>query len=286
MNRSKGQLAGVAFAVTVTIMAGRAIAEPPVLGPDAIIELVAPLTEGSGESTTSTSLPSAPSSKPLGTPQSLRDFTSETESQSIAGEPDQRNLPALWRTLLPLAGVIGVILLLAALVRKSARTGGGLLGAMGAGGRAPSGVLSVLGRYPVGGGHQFVLLKLDRRVLLLAQHTGWRARSKSGGFRVLCEISDPEDVASILLKTQDEQGASIAKRFGEYLDEQAPPGDSLVDLTTRRVQRSPQGDVVELLAPELDQIHEPPIASRTSPLGSLRDRLIRMRRETTWADAP
>jgi flagellar biogenesis protein FliO len=75
-------------------------------------------------------------------------------------------------TFLPLLFVIGLIVALAAVARGIIKNKGGLVGAMGAGGRAPSGVLEVLGRYPVARGSTLVLLKLDRRVLLLAQSRG------------------------------------------------------------------------------------------------------------------
>jgi len=106
--------------------------------------------------------------------------------------------------------VLSLIFGMRSLFRAAARRGsGGLAGALGAGGRAPSGVLSVLGRYPVGRGATLVLLQLDRRVLLLSQ--------TSAGFQPLCELTDPEDVASVVRKTADEEGASMSKRFAQLL---------------------------------------------------------------------
>lgn len=106
--------------------------------------------------------------------------------------------------------VLSLIFGMRSLLRAAARRGGGgLAGALGAGGRAPSGVLSVLGRYPVGRGATLVLLQLDRRVLLLSQ--------TSAGFQPLCELTDPEDVASVVRKTADEEGASMSKRFAQLL---------------------------------------------------------------------
>jgi len=112
-------------------------------------------------------------------------------------------------------GALGIVLSLiggaAWGVRRAARRGGvGLLASLGPGGRAPSGVLEVLARYPVGRGSTLVLLKLDRRVLLLNQNN---SRLGCGSMSTLCEISDAEDVASILLKTRDDDGESLAKRF-------------------------------------------------------------------------
>lgn len=109
------------------------------------------------------------------------------------------------RTVLALALVIGLAVLLRGLLRRAASTGGGLAGQLTAGGRAPSGLLSVLGRYPVARGQTLVMLKVDRRVLLLCQ--------TAAGFRTLSEITDPEEVASILMTSRDEEGTSMAARF-------------------------------------------------------------------------
>jgi hypothetical protein len=85
------------------------------------------------------------------------------------------------------------------------------MAALGAGGRAPSGILEVLGRYPVGRGSTLILLKMDRRVLLLCQGRG----GKLGGttMTTLTEVTDAEDVASILLKVRDEEGDTLASKF-------------------------------------------------------------------------
>lgn len=87
--------------------------------------------------------------------------------------------------------------------------GGGLASQLGAGGRAPQGVMEVLARYPVSRGHSLVLLKMDRRVLLLGQ--------SPAGFTTLSELTDAEDIASILTKTADAEGRSMTHRFGEIL---------------------------------------------------------------------
>jgi flagellar biogenesis protein FliO len=114
---------------------------------------------------------------------------------------------------LALTAVVGVIVLVGVVVRKVASRGGGLFAAIGPGGRAPSGVLEVLGRFPLGRGGTLVLLKLDRRVLLISMGVG----RLGGGMNTLCEITDPEEVASLLLRTRDEAGESIAKQFAGLL---------------------------------------------------------------------
>ena len=86
-----------------------------------------------------------------------------------------------------------------------------------------SGVLSVLGRYPVARGTTLVLFRLDRRVLLVSQTklTGLSRFGSTTTMQTLCEITDPAEVASILAKTGDASGpsASIAARFEAELEE-------------------------------------------------------------------
>lgn len=100
-------------------------------------------------------------------------------------------------------------------LRYLARRQGGLMASMGPGGRAPTGLIEVLGRYPVARGQTLVLIKLDRRVLLLSQSVGGRAGA--GGFTTLSEITDPDEVASILMRSREESGDSISHRFKSFL---------------------------------------------------------------------
>ena len=133
--------------------------------------------------------------------------------RSARGEPRAGTLEGV-RTVAVLGGVVAVILGLAIGVRVLAKRHGGLLGACGPGGRAPAGVLSVIGRYPIARGQTLLLLQLDRRIVLVGQTAG------RGGARLstLAEITDPEDVASILVKARDESGESVSKKFREIVD--------------------------------------------------------------------
>lgn len=139
-----------------------------------------------------------------------------SESQSSAASA----FAAFW----PLALVVAIILGAAYFVRKLAKGDPGLIAALGAGGKSPSGLLEVLGRYPVSRTSSFILLRLDRRILLLNQSFG-----KAGtGFSTLAELTDAEEVASILIKVN--QGES--KSMHSYLDlamrqmEKEPPAMS------------------------------------------------------------
>jgi len=113
----------------------------------------------------------------------------------------------------PLFVVIGIIVCAAIIVRKLAKGDPGLASALGAGGKAPSGVLEVLGRYPVARGQNLVLLRIDRRVLLLSHTYG-----KSGaGFSTLTEMTDPQEVASIVMKVNEVGGKSMKNMLNEAM---------------------------------------------------------------------
>jgi flagellar biogenesis protein FliO len=145
-------------------------------------------------------------SRPLGLP---RERARETIAESPSGAKASGVAGSELRTLLALGGVVAAILAVAWGVKRVAKAKGGLAGAIGAAGRSPAGLLSVLGRYPIARGQTLILLRVDRRVLLLSQT--W-AR---GGARLstLAEITDPEEVASVLVKAQDAEGESVSERF-------------------------------------------------------------------------
>ena len=126
------------------------------------------------------------------------------------------------RTVAALAGVLLLIFALAHAFKRLSRTKGGLSGQMGAGGRAPAGLVEVLGRYPISSGMTLVVLRFDRKILLLS-HAGGRRGKKGmgmgGSMQTLCEVGDLEDVASILRKVRDQSGDSIAATFEKTLQE-------------------------------------------------------------------
>jgi len=108
-----------------------------------------------------------------------------------------------------LLAVLALIFAVWWIIKHGAKRAGGLRNQLGVGGRAPSGVVAVLGRYPIARNHSLVLMKVDRRVLVLDQ--------SASGFRTLSELTDPEEVASVLIKTRDEEGESMSKRFESML---------------------------------------------------------------------
>ncbi|MBS0196855.1 MAG: hypothetical protein JSR77_08860 [Planctomycetes bacterium] len=117
------------------------------------------------------------------------------------------NGASLTSTTLALAAVLTLIFAVAAFIKRFAAKGA--LSGLGLAARAPSGVVHVLARYPVQKGLCLVLLKVDRRVLVLSQS------SVRGGtpLATLAEITQPEEVASILAKCGESTGESLAAKF-------------------------------------------------------------------------
>lgn len=168
-------------------------------------------------------------------------------------------MAAMWanplvRTTGSLALVLGLIFGLAVIAKRvSGRAGGGLMGAMGPGGRAPAGVLEVLGRYPLSRGQMLILLKVDARVLLLSQTTP-RMRGGVGTLTTLCEIRDPEEVASILVKAGDQDGGSANAKFSamlhafdrSHVSKGVEAEEEFTQVDLRRIQKSEEGDRAEM----------------------------------------
>lgn len=134
------------------------------------------------------------------------------ESRPISPTPrGVQDSSVAWRTALSLGGVLTLIVAGGGLLRRWARSSGSLVASAGPGGRAPAGILEILGRYPVARGQTLLLLKIERRVLLVCQSAG--GRGSTGSVNVLAQIDDPEEVASILLKSRDSQSEALARRF-------------------------------------------------------------------------
>ena len=147
----------------------------------------------------------------IGVPQSQmeRPDTSAGVAGDVSVTASQTWMSDTAFALLAVLAVLGVLVV--GLRSVAAKRGGGLNG------RAPSpaGVLEILGRYPVGRGVSLILLRLDRRVLLISQSSG--GRFSGGTMTTLAELAEPEDVASILTKVRDADGDSLAERFRTML---------------------------------------------------------------------
>ena len=117
------------------------------------------------------------------------------------------------QTVLALCFVLGLAVLGSAFLKRVSRARGGLAGAMGPGGPSPSGVLEILGRYPIGSGQSLVLLRFDRRVLLLHQAGG----RKNPVMSTVSEVTDPEEVASVMMKTREPADDAVDASFRETI---------------------------------------------------------------------
>jgi flagellar biogenesis protein FliO len=145
-------------------------------------------------------------------------------------------------------------------VIKRASRNGTLMSALGAGGRAPAGILEVLGRYPISATSTLVMLKVDRRILLIAQSGGGRGGlfgSRAAGpatMQTLSEITDPEDVASILMKVQDDESRAANERFQGLLGQ--------AEREQIRIERAAErrGGVIDSV-----DLRQTPLAPRRTP---------------------
>jgi flagellar biogenesis protein FliO len=147
----------------------------------------------------------------------------------------QTGLSEFVRVGAALATVVGLLLLLRLAVRKTS--------AIVAGNSRPSGVLEVLARYPLARGQNLILLKLARRILLLHQ--------SGGGVTALCELTDANEVATLLARLEAGSNMAVAAKFRATLQQftaegqvhsnshgskrtALPPGDvEIIDLTRR-----------------------------------------------------
>lgn len=171
----------------------------------------------------------AAESQPIGVPESQTPLGAEP-----ATSPAQLGA-GVTRTIFALAAVVGLMIVMAAVYRHVARTRGGLTAELGAGGRAPSGVLSVLGRYPIARGQSLVLLQMGPRVILLnqAQSAG---RHAGPAFTTLSEMTDAEEVADLLARVSEGSSDRTGTRFEDALARlESQPGQApeVVDLTKR-----------------------------------------------------
>lgn len=155
-------------------------------------------------------------SKPIGRPAEQTSLLGSSAVETQAPIIDKGWI----QTVVALSGVILLILGLGQLYKRLAKSQGGLAGQFGAGGAAPSGIIEVLGRYTISRGMTLVVIKFDRKVLLVSHSTSTKGKAGRGStMQTLCELDNPEDVASVLLKARDEAGDSIAQSFEQALQD-------------------------------------------------------------------
>lgn len=148
--------------------------------------------------------PSSNELKPLGRdagPLRLGTKSSDSGSATESNGLLPAGLSEVLRVGGALAVVVGLLLLFAMLTRR-------LSGTLRAG--RPAGVLEVLARYPVGRGQHLMLLKLDRRVLLVHQ--------SGSNMATLADLREPGEVASLLSRIEAANRESMGGRFQLLLE--------------------------------------------------------------------
>lgn len=213
--------------------AGTVIEVPPVDQPG-----VAPFAGPSSPLVVAAPKPAQPAARPSSEGRPLKRPASPQVRPGVsAADSKEQDSGFFSHWFLRAAVVVGALiasLLGVRWVMRHAAAGGTLAAQLGAGGRSPQGVIEVLGRYPVSRGHSLVLLKLDRRVLLLGQ--------SNSGFTTLCELDDPQDVASVLTRVEDDAGRALNRRFGDMLrqmerDPQVIEGETPAGVSPRAALR-------------------------------------------------
>jgi len=233
----------------------KATEHPPLASPAEAAETVETV-ETPSSSQAESAVVRSNDSLPLGSP-SAPPFALEGDTREVAA-PLQESW--LVRTIVGLVAVIGLIVAVRfGLQWLEARTGGGS-SAFASSARAPSGLVEVLARYTVSRGSKLLLLKIDSRILVVSQ--------ANGEMQTLSEITNPEEVASILLKTRDEEGETIANQFTKILrgleNDASVLDDPIAPLSPRRA----------LVAAQERAIEEEP-ADPVDGVSALRNRLSR-----------
>lgn len=213
--------------------------------------------------------------------------------EPLVQAPPTQSGVSMTRMIVSLSVVLALIVLIAGIVKKVSRSSGSLAASIGAGGRAPSGVLQVLGRYPVGGGCTIVLLKVDRRVLVVSQTRVPGLTRLSGGamqWTTLSEITDPADVASLVGKTIESERANPSACFEAAMEQAqaqetprpaqpAPVRRALETIAGLTPARRPAAETPRAAAPARPQppARSTPPQAEPDPVVALRRRLAEMR---------
>lgn len=208
--------ATVPWAIPTTAEQAKA-ASPPIPAPPGVERNDSPTSNAAAVALSGSAAASlsANESKPLPRPKQGAGATNgavapNADTDTKGGRVSAASWSDLLSVALPLALVVGLVLVCAAVLKRVAGRSGGLVGAM-TGCGAPSGIVEVLGRYPVSRAQALVLLRVNRRVLLVS-HAAGGGRSGPGGFTTLSQFDDAEDVAAILSRVNEAgTGAGRAK---------------------------------------------------------------------------
>ena len=121
-----------------------------------------------------------------------------------------------------LAVVLVLLWMIRAMIRRSGRGSSGLAARAG----APSGVLSVLARYPVARGQQVLLLGVGQRILVVHQ--------SQGSMRTLSEVVDDDEVLALRMQVNGQERSKTEADFSSTV--------------TRALERKPDGPLLRPVA--------------------------------------
>lgn len=214
--------------------------------------------------------------RPLGPASAAPPSTVAPQQPAVAASaPSWTESLGIGKTLAALAGVIAIAIIASSVVRSAARRRGGVALGLGPAGRAPSGVVHVLARYPIQRGQLLVLLKVGPRVILTCQSRP--GRFTGAAMTTLAEFTDPDQVAQIVRLTQDPAEQTATGRFRSVLEHvgmnplppqatpqiEPPPARP----SPRRVMLAESGDRAEIssAADQLTRRPVPPPPRSTSP---------------------
>lgn len=150
----------------------------------------------------------APASTPIASPIALPKESAAAPERTIAAPGGSFASDAV-RTVVALA----LVLALALVVRHVAKR---LVDPLAA--RRPSGVVQVLGRFPLAKGQSILLIAVGTRVIC--------AHQAAGRVETLCEFSDPQEIA--LLRTRIEAGTPGREQFERELVRSLERDESVV----------------------------------------------------------
>jgi flagellar biogenesis protein FliO len=214
-------------------------------------------------------------SRPLG---KTSGYLVDRQATSIEAKGEgTSNQLGISRTLGSLVVVVGLMLILVMAFRWVSARKGGLIASLGPSGRAPSGVLEILARYPIARTQRLVLLRVGQRVILCCQGTG--AKASSGVMSTLTELSDPEEVAAILRVIRDQDGNSSRSAFKNALEDAGKLSEQS-DKETKTVlsYETTQGDTVQWQDERVSIPAQSSFSAKVDPsVGRLRARLAAMR---------
>ena len=137
-------------------------------------------------------------------------------------------------------------------------------------GKAQSRVVEVVSRSPLAPKQQVMLLRVGKRLLVVGD--------SGGQLSTLCEISDPDEVASMVGQLREEKSlvstAAFGSLFGRFSRKFEPSEAEMRD--------PPEPSDRQMLIDGTDEVHEP--AGARADIDGLRDRVRRLAEQFNKTD--